>query len=101
MIRLCTWKNATIGVETGKRVLVASDRRRRPLDERILGCSGYPMQTALMFLVLLLGSLALLAVAGAIYQAIGTWRARRCFPPPGRLVRVNGGWMHIHATGEG
>ncbi len=59
------------------------------------------MQTALMFLVVLLGTLAALVAAGAIYQAIGTWRDRRRFPPPGRLVRVNERRMHIHATGEG
>jgi pimeloyl-ACP methyl ester carboxylesterase len=54
-----------------------------------------------MFLVVLLGTLALPVVAGAIYQAIGTWRARRNFPPPGRLVRVNEGRMHINVSGEG
>lgn len=59
------------------------------------------MQTTLMILAALVGTLAVLVVAGAIYQAIGTWRDRRCFPPPGRLVRVNKGRMHIHATGEG
>ncbi len=59
------------------------------------------MQIALMILVVLLGTLALPVVAGTAYQAIGTWRARRRFPPPGRLVRVNEGRMHIHVTGEG
>ena len=59
------------------------------------------MQTALTFLVVLLGTLAVLVATGAIYQAIGTWRDRRRFPPPGRLVRVNEGRMHIHVTGEG
>ncbi len=59
------------------------------------------MQTALMILVALLVTLALLAVSGAVYQAIGTWRDRRRFLPPGRLVRVNERRMHIHVTGEG
>ena len=59
------------------------------------------MQTALMILVVFLGTLALLMVAGTAYQAIGTWWARRRFPPLGRLVRVNKGQMHIHVTGEG
>ncbi len=59
------------------------------------------MQTALMFLVVLLGTLAVPVVTGAIYQAIVTWRDRRRFPPPGRLVRVNGRRTHIHVTGEG
>ena len=60
-----------------------------------------PVQTTLMILAVLLGSLVLLVVAGAIYQAIGTWRDHRRFPPSGRLVRVNERQMHIHVTGEG
>jgi pimeloyl-ACP methyl ester carboxylesterase len=59
------------------------------------------MQTAVMFLAVLLGILGLPVVAGVVYQTIGTWRDRRRFPPPGRLVRVNEGQIHIHATGEG
>src|SRR6266478_1833287 len=54
-----------------------------------------------MILVILLVTLALPLVAGAVYQIIGTWRDRRRFPPPGRLVRVNESRMHIHVTGEG
>ncbi len=54
-----------------------------------------------MIFAVLLGALALLVVAGAIYQAIGTWRDRRRFPPSGRLVRVNERRMHIHVIGEG
>src|SRR5713226_3846412 len=83
------------------RVLVASDRRRRPLGECILGCSGNPMQTALMILAVLLGTLALPVVAGAVYQDIGTLRDRQRFPSPGRLVQFNERRMHIHVTGEG
>jgi len=59
------------------------------------------MQAALIFLMVFLGTLAVFALAGAIYQAIATWRGRRCSPPPGRLVRINEGRMHIHVTGEG
>src|SRR5258706_8848045 len=59
------------------------------------------MQTALMILVALLVTLALLAVSGAVYQAIGTWRDRRRFLPPGRLVRVNERRIHLHVTGGG
>src|SRR5258708_28297825 len=81
-------------------VLVESDGRRRQLDECPLECSGYPMQPALMILGVFLGTLALLMVAGTAYQAIGTWWARRRFPPLGRLVRVNKRQMHIHVTGE-
>ena len=71
------------------------------LDECILGCSEYLMETALMIFVVLLGTLALPVVAGAVYQAIETWRDRQRFLPPGRLVRFNKRLMHIHVTGEG
>src|SRR5258708_37449565 len=72
------------------RVLVASHRRRGLLDERILGCSAYSMQTTLMILAALVGTLAVLVVAGAIYQANRTWPDRRRSPPPGRPFRGDG-----------
>lgn len=59
------------------------------------------MQTAIAILAVPLGVLALLLAFGAVYQAVGTARDRRRFPPPGRLVRVNNRLMHIHVTGEG
>jgi pimeloyl-ACP methyl ester carboxylesterase len=42
-----------------------------------------------------------LLFAGVVYQWIGTARDRRRFPPPGRLVDVGGGRLHIHAQGSG
>jgi len=59
------------------------------------------MQTAIVILVVLLGTLALPVVAVAVYQAIETRRDRRRFSPPGRLVQFNERRMHIHVTGEG
>src|SRR5260370_15737567 len=59
------------------------------------------IQTTLMIRAAHVGTLAVLVVASAIYQAVETWRDRRRFPPPGRLVRVNERQMHIHVTGEG
>jgi hypothetical protein len=59
------------------------------------------VQATFMILVVLLGTLILSVVAGAIYQTIGIWRDRRRFPPSGGLVRVNERLMHIHVTGEG
>lgn len=48
--------------------------------------------------LLILG--AILA-AGVVYQWIGAALDARRFPPPGRLVDVNGYLMHIHCMGEG
>jgi pimeloyl-ACP methyl ester carboxylesterase len=59
------------------------------------------MHTALVLIAVLLGLPALLLGCGAVYQAVGTARDRRRFPPLGCLVRINKRLMHIHVTGEG
>ena len=43
----------------------------------------------------------LLVLAGLIFQAIGTARDARRFPPPGRLVDIGGHRLHIYRMGEG
>ena len=45
--------------------------------------------------------LALLAGAGLAYQTVAEARDKRKYPPPGRLVRVDGHRLHIYCTGEG
>jgi pimeloyl-ACP methyl ester carboxylesterase len=49
-------------------------------------------------IVLLLGSLA---IAGAAYQQIGTWRDGRHSPEPGRLVKAGGLRLQFNCTGSG
>jgi pimeloyl-ACP methyl ester carboxylesterase len=53
----------------------------------------------------LLGDLVALVVAvvlvGIAYQAIGSERDNRRFPPPGQMVDVGGYCLHIHSMGEG
>src|SRR5918998_4117559 len=46
-------------------------------------------------------ALLVLAVAGAIYQAIATERAERAYPPPGEMVGVGGHRLHINCVGQG
>jgi pimeloyl-ACP methyl ester carboxylesterase len=46
-------------------------------------------------------ALLVLAVAGAIYQAIATERAERAYPPPGEMVDVGGYNLHINCVGQG
>src|ERR671912_2290653 len=46
-------------------------------------------------------ALLVLAVAGAIYQAIATQRAERAHPPPGEIVEVGDHSMHIDCAGRG
>jgi hypothetical protein len=43
----------------------------------------------------------LLVLAGLIFQAIGSARDARRFPPPGRLVNIGGHRLHIYCMGEG
>jgi len=66
-----------------------------------LDAQEFCMLTAIVILVVPLGILALLLASGAVYQTVGTWRDRRRFPPPGRLVPVNNRLMHVHVTGKG
>jgi len=46
-------------------------------------------------------SLILLAMAGAVWQAVATRRIERQHPPPGRLVDVGGHRLHVHVRGTG
>lgn len=46
-------------------------------------------------------SIVLVAVAGVIYQTVGTVADQRAFSPPGRLVDVGEGRLHINCSGEG
>ena len=43
----------------------------------------------------------MLAVSGAIYQAIATQRAKRAYPPPGEMIDVGGYSLHIDCVGRG
>src|SRR5918998_3069707 len=45
--------------------------------------------------------LLVLAVLGAIYQAIATELAERAYPPPGEMVDVGGYRLHINCVGQG
>jgi hypothetical protein len=48
-----------------------------------------------------LGTAALLALAGAIYQRAGHARDARRFPPLGRLIDIGGTSLHVYNIGEG
>jgi pimeloyl-ACP methyl ester carboxylesterase len=54
-----------------------------------------------MALVGLIVALLVLAVAGAIYQAIATTRAERAYPQPGEMVDVGDYSLHINCVGQG
>src|ERR687898_1723835 len=54
-----------------------------------------------MPLLELVVALLVLAVAGAIYQAIATELAERAYPPPGEMVGVGGYSLHINCVGQG
>jgi hypothetical protein len=52
-------------------------------------------------LVGVIAALLALFVIGATYQAVATEIDKRTYPPPGKLVDVNGHLMHINRIGEG
>jgi pimeloyl-ACP methyl ester carboxylesterase len=52
-------------------------------------------------LLVLVVALIALVVIGLVYQAVGSARDRRRFPPPGRLVDVGGHRLHVRIAGEG
>ena len=52
-------------------------------------------------LLAILGTLAALAVAGALYHLIGNARDAKKFPPPGRLIDVGGHRLHLFEMGAG
>ena len=45
--------------------------------------------------------LLVLAIVGAIYQAIATELAERAYPPPGEMVDAGGYSLHINCVGQG
>jgi pimeloyl-ACP methyl ester carboxylesterase len=49
----------------------------------------------------LLVLIVILALAGAVYQAIATAMDQRNYPPPGQLVDVGGYQLHLYCVGEG
>lgn len=51
--------------------------------------------------ILLLGPVLLVLAASPFVRRIAVQRAERDFPPPGRLVEIDGRRSHIHCTGTG
>jgi pimeloyl-ACP methyl ester carboxylesterase len=76
--------------------------RSEPTRPSIRGCTARTIAPrsgkALLGLVLVL---ALLAGAGAVYQAVATGRAQRVQPAPGVLVDVGAHRLHLACIGEG
>jgi hypothetical protein len=56
------------------------------------------LRLILLFIVVLS---VLLAIAGAVYEAIASARDRHDYPPPGELVDIGGRKLHINCTGQG
>ncbi len=51
-------------------------------------------------MAMLAAVLVVLVGAGAVWQAVAVARDRERFPPPGELVPVAGGMLHVHVAGE-
>jgi pimeloyl-ACP methyl ester carboxylesterase len=55
----------------------------------------------LQILIILLAFAVLLVIAGVSYQHAGATRDARRFPAPGRLINVDGTYLHINVQGDG
>ena len=53
----------------------------------------------MLWLALIFGFLALMALTGAAYQRIETEREAKLYPPPGRMIDVGGHRLHINIQG--
>ncbi len=51
--------------------------------------------------VILLGVVVVLILAGCAFQTLSEWNDARAYPPPGELVRVGNTRLHLYCTGEG
>ena len=77
------------------------------INGRLAESSGNPMRSNMSWKWSkrvsfgVLGSLAVLAVSGLLYQSISTKVDDSRYPPPGRMVDVGGYQLHIHCAGEG
>jgi pimeloyl-ACP methyl ester carboxylesterase len=76
------------------------DGIRGPQTGRIRKRGGC-LRRIVRFLGPLLLTVAVVALAGMVYQFVATDRALRRFPPPGELVDVGGQWLHLYCVGEG
>lgn len=59
------------------------------------------MSNLIKWIGYLLGGLILLAITGAVYQAIAAARDKGKYPPPGQLVDIGACKLHLHCMGAG
>jgi|WetSurMetagenome_2_1015567.scaffolds.fasta_scaffold57770_2 pimeloyl-ACP methyl ester carboxylesterase len=45
--------------------------------------------------------LVIMALIGFAYEMISSWQERKAFPPPGEMVNVGGGRLHLLSEGKG
>jgi pimeloyl-ACP methyl ester carboxylesterase len=67
----------------------------------VSGTAGRILRWTRKALLWLVVALLILALIGAIYQAIATELDERAYPPPGQLVDVGGHSLHINCIGAG
>ena len=73
---------------------VAATTARHESSRNIFRALRYVLGAEVVFVVVI-------AVVGAIYQAISTSRDHRFYPPPGKLVDIGGYRLHLYCSGEG
>lgn len=73
---------------------VATITAHHDFSRSIFRSLRYVLATEVFFVVLV-------ALVGALYQAVNASREHRLYPPPGKLVDIGGYRLHLYCSGEG
>ncbi|HUL13341.1 MAG TPA: alpha/beta hydrolase [Methylococcaceae bacterium] len=66
-----------------------------------VACTAFIFQSGAMALLEIAVVVAYVAWSGYLYQTMATIIDQRRYPPPGKLVEIDGRRMHIHSVGAG
>ena len=70
----------------------------QPADSSVLSGSRHHLWRAICLLLILMSAPI---ASGILYQSLSLARERRAYPPPGRMVDVDGRKMHLYCRGRG
>ena len=66
-----------------------------------MACAAYIIRTGATALFVIAVVVMCIACSGFLYQTMATFIDQRRYPPPGKLVEIDGSRMHIQSVGTG
>jgi pimeloyl-ACP methyl ester carboxylesterase len=66
-----------------------------------IASAGFTYSTIVKTLLLTIGIMIVIVCTGCVYQFVATVSDKNNYPPPGRLVNINGCRLHIQEAGTG